>query len=104
MAGQPMTPQEAQAKFPIGSVVSVQNGSRRSIMYAGAIVRKHRIWERYKADYERLPFDRPYVEVVRKDKTICQHWADYLILEKPLSPLEQSISDYIAAEKRELGI
>jgi hypothetical protein len=47
---------------------------------------------------------RPYAAVLRPDKVVNQYWYDDFTLEKPLSPLELAIQEYIAAQKRELGL
>ncbi len=91
-----MTLEEIQKAFPIGCRIKLDYA--REVQ--GVIV----LHERY-PDYpgERLS-GHYYATYIRDIGLRESAWPENLVIIKPLSPLEQSISDYIAAEKKELGL
>lgn len=92
MAGQPMTLEEIQKAFPVGAKVFHRRDTMRYYPY---IIVRHNLY-----DYNDLRKGQWYLTIKEYGST----WPEAWVVDKPLSPLEQSISDYIAAEKRELGI
>ena len=87
-----MTLEEVQKAFPIGSLVinETHYGEKDN---TGVVTRHVR--------YVEMTNYGQYYVCWGKDRS---SWPVFLRVVKPLSSLEQSIADYIAVEKRELGL